>query len=540
MDEHRPRKKQRRDDGADPDADSVSDHAADDNAAATAPTGSEAVPFLLDTDAALPDPAKDAQHVAVHNFNHAAPSHGEELHPPAGPRAQHEAQIQDSSEYAHLLLAQVAGGNARLLQAGAEDLHHHHLNLAASDAPPPADPGPAQASSDATAPAEGEPVNADAAGTDAAADAAADHGSTLQEQNEARELSHHRLGDLGLVLVQVQLASEPVRYGLVCQQCQTAVKPNQLAAHLTRKDAHPNFKVKTKRAQAAQKQVAELLDVIKRLIKDEGLDPDQALGGQGSSSLLTFEDFFGDSDRSVARVALPSLRVRTASQCRRCWQIVSSTHKKQHRVQVHPDLAKDQVSFSPVEAQELARNGGVLFKVHSTAGGDVAEEEPAVEAGPSGVSDSQQEEQGASASDERTDLDQDHREALSNVLSAIAAVAPVPDGLTQDLRSAMADAEAATHTSIPPPLPAPLATGADVASHALSAAGSLSVSDPAGSEAALTRTPALSAPSVSEHVDHLSDAPDPSLFTPSQHAAVAATAASAAAAAAIAAESAEK
>ncbi|KAE8216164.1 hypothetical protein CF327_g647 [Tilletia walkeri] len=314
--------------------------------------------------------------------------------------------LRDANEYAHLLLAQAAESSARMIESNSTSqqdqassssapgtsVHAHHQAELLSEL-----------AGHATHPGEHDEQGL-AVGTSSVT-------ANLHDSSPP-ELPHERLHELDLMLLRISYGAEPVRYGLVCKQCRTAVKPNQLAAHLTRKSVHLNFKAKTKRALISKTLTAELLDIIKSLVQEAGVDPQSALGGVGPSSLLSFEDFFGPAANPLeARPPLPSLQIRQASKCQQCLRLVSSTHKKTHRIEEHPDLAKDQVPFVIVRVQELARNGGVLFQVF--------EEDSSRDA--------------AAAADFAADIaaesalmDQEHREALSSVLSAITAATPLP------------------------------------------------------------------------------------------------------------------
>ncbi|CAD6891446.1 unnamed protein product [Tilletia laevis] len=380
----------------------------------------------------------------------------------------HGDDLRDANEYAHLLLAQAAETSARMLESNVASHQHHDPTASSSSAP---GTSVHAHETEYLIPQAGPSTDANAAGT-------------------STHLAHPRLQELDLMLLRISHGSEPIRYGLVCQQCRTAVKLTQLAAHLTRKDAHLNFKAKTKRALISKTLTAELLEIINSLVQEAGADPKTAIGGLGASCLLSFEDFFGPSaNPTEPRPPLPSLQIKPASKCQRCLRLVSSTHKKAHRSEEHPNMDKAQVPFVIVRAQELARNGAVLFQVF--------EEEISPPAPSNGF--------GAEISAEQALMDQDHREALSNVLSAITAATPLRDGGT----STSGEHQNFNHSnsfieSPAPPQPAPDDDEL------------YQTSDRAGKNVAER---------IAEDLANLPDAPDPSILSRATAAAAAAAAA---------------
>ncbi|KAK0554715.1 hypothetical protein OC846_001965 [Tilletia horrida] len=307
-------------------------------------------------------------------------------------------------------------------------------------------------------------------------------------------LAHPRFEELSLLLLQISHSTEPTRFGLVCERCHTAVKPNQLAAHLTRKGSHPEFKAKTKRAMIAKTQTAELIGIANSLIQQAGHDPELSLGGLSASSLLSFEDFFGAAaNPTLPRPPLPSLPMRQASKCMRCLRLVSSTHKKAHRMEEHPEDPKDQIQFVFVQAQELARNGAVLFQVFE-------DDQPHLHHQDQQAQGTQQAHDAtaaaaallASSAVSHPSLvdqqDHDHREALNTVLSAItASAAAAHSGHGHLEEQAEGDrTDAAIHSpstpSIQPPPMLSIPDGPDPAT----------AFDPSSSSPAALHVPALS------------------------------------------------
>ncbi|KAK0531230.1 hypothetical protein OC834_001616 [Tilletia horrida] len=439
----------------------------------------------------------------------------------------------EANQYAHILLAQAAESSARMIEQGTAEQEH----------------APAPSSNEVEHPAHThEQAHTHTHTHDAfllgqlpeqemaaapAPDTFTGHGLPLAR------LSHSRLEELDLLLLQISHSHEPRRYGLVCRQCKTAVKPNQLAAHLTRKDAHTNFKAKTKRAMIAKTQVAELVDIIHALLQEVGVNPNDALGGTGSSSLLSFNDFFGPiANSTLPRPALPSLEIKRAAKCQRCFKLVSRTHKKAHRTEDHPDEPKDQVPFEDVRVQELARNGGVLFQIFEEGDAHLhghGEHELVVDRGLQQHHQQQHhtmEGSGASLAQsaaEQALADHDHRAALSTVLSAITGVTSTENGsdnlndstnhhhalIDDSSQTASSAGIAADHLAPPPPAPSAANELESTLQHAGAAVHG--GKEPGGVNA--------HADALADDLTHAADASDPALLSRAAAAAAAAAAA---------------